>query len=191
MFWRVVNISSLNHCTTCSIYLLNHVSSHPYYKQTEICPVRKAGNKFEIVNYRPIALISNISKVFESIIFKYIFYSVKNKISEVQHGFFKGRSVNTNLINFVQKALDTFDQFEQLDVIYLDAAKAFDKMSHTVLLSKLKYLFNFSDALVAFLSSYLKNRSLKVKVDNYFSQEFCATSGVPQGSNLGPLLFLL
>ena len=78
-----------------------------------------------------------------------------------------------------------------MDVIYLDAAKAFDKVPHNILLNKLHHFFNFSEDLTALISSYLKNRPAKVKIEQFFSETYIATSGVPQGSNLGPLLFLL
>ena len=161
------------------------------FKTTTICPIFKSGNKNDILNYRPIALISNIAKLYESILYKYIFSSVQSQISQYQHGFFKGRSSATNLLNFVNETHQAFESFNQMDVIYLDAAKAFDKVPHNILLNKLHHFFNFSEDLTALISSYLKNRPAKVKIEQFFSETYIATSGVPQGSNLGPLLFLL
>lgn len=155
------------------------------------CPVFKSGDRSDIENYRLITINSNISKVYELIIFKYIMSSVKDNISIHQHGFVKGRSTTSNLLNFVQFTLDSFSNESQVDVVYTDATKAFDRISHNIILYKLKYIHNFSPHLIELMASYLSNRFQSVCVNNFTSVRFRVTSGVPQGSILGPLLFIL
>lgn len=99
-------------------------------------------------------------------------------------------SITTNLLNFSEYSLKALDTGVQVDVIYTDFAKAFDKVNHLTLLSKLNY-YGLSNPLVKFFSSYLHNRIQYVSYCGFSSSEFRALSGVPQGSNLGPLLFTL
>lgn len=159
-------------------------------KESRISPVYKSGSKNEICNYRPIAILTNISKIFESILHKYMYNAVKNKITVYQYGFQRFKSTCGNLINFVQNTSEALSRNSQIDVIYTDFAKAFDKVDHQVILSKLSN-FSISSALVKLMASYLGNRRQYVLINNYKSEEYIATSGVPQGSNLGPLLFLM
>ena len=102
-------------------------------------------------------------------------------ISEKQHGFIPGRSTITNLILFTNSIFSSFDRNNQLDAIYLDFRKAFDLINHKILLLKLK----------KWLENYLSNRNSYVQIKGTKSRKFMAPSGVPQGSHLGPLLFLL
>lgn len=159
-------------------------------KESRISPVYKSGPINEIGNYRPIAILTNIAKTFESIIYKYIYNAVKNKISINQYGFQQQKSACGNLINFVQNTSEALSRNHQVDAIYTDFAKAFDKVDHQVILSKLSS-FSLSTSLIKLIASYLSNRKQYVSVNNFKSVEYIATSGVPQGSNLGPLLFLM
>lgn len=143
-----------------------------------------------IQNYRPIAILSAPAKIFELIIYKRIFYQVKNAISIHQHGFMPKRSTTTNLINFTQYISEALENRTQVDVLYTDFSKAFDCIDHKLLIIKLKTL-GFHESLIKFISSYLENRTMFVSCNNFISPVFKASSGVPQGSNLGPLLFLL
>lgn len=161
------------------------------WKEAKICPVFKKGNKAEIQNYRPIAILSCPAKIFESVIYKYTYKYVYTKISDKQHGFLTKKSTTTNLCNITQYIAESLDRKNQVDVIYTDFAKAFDKVSHTILVEKMRIEYGFHDNLVEFFSSYLHNRHQRVVVRGYYSDYFVATSGIPQGSNLGPLLFLL
>ena len=160
------------------------------WKMTNICPILKDGNRADITNYRPISIISNFSKVFEKAIISKLHFDIYNKLSIHQHGFFRGRSTTTNLVCITQFISEVLDRSGQVDVIYTDFAKAFDKVDHRVLLHKLQ-LFGFTDILVRFFSSYLKNRTCSVTYNGFTSMPFTATSGVPQGSVLGPTLFLI
>jgi hypothetical protein len=160
------------------------------WKVGKICPIFKSGKKNIISNYRPVTILPHISKVFESIIYSYIYTNVQNVISEHQHGFFRGRSTSTNLScisHFISAALD---KNTQVDVIYTDFSKAFDRIDHNILLNKLRH-FGFSDSLLNLFESYLLDRFCYVNVLGFYSARLVVNSGVPQGSNLGPLLFLL
>lgn len=159
-------------------------------KIARITPVFKSGDRREVTNYRPIAILSNLSKIFETIIHYYLYEHAKNKISNFQYGFQKKRSVNGNLVDFVNSATDALANNNQMDVIYTDFAKAFDKVDHCILLNKLKN-FSISTDLITFMSTYLTNRQQYVMINNFESDYYTSDSGVPQGSNLGPLLFLI
>ncbi|KYB24594.1 hypothetical protein TcasGA2_TC030943 [Tribolium castaneum] len=160
------------------------------WKVTHICPVLKKGDPNKIENYRPISILCNFSKIFESILYSYIYKSVKNLISPHQHGFMENRSTITNLATLTQFISEALNRRSQVDVIYTDFQKAFDQIDHYILLSKLN-TFGFSDSLVSLTKSYLFHRRQRVRYNNFLSNEFITTSGVPQGSNLGPLIFLL
>lgn len=110
-----------------------------------------------------------------------LFHQAKSSIIEEQHGFVKGRSILTNLGNYSNFILCNLDSGEQVDVIYTDFAKAFDKVDHGILLAKLEVM-GFSDSVLLWIKSYLSNRTLSVRVNHEFSDVFFATSGVPQGS---------
>lgn len=160
------------------------------WKICSITPVFKSGSKDNICNYRPIAKLSNISKLFEHIMSEKIYFSVKSILSSSQHGFVKGRSTITNLAIFSQYCISNFELGYQVDTVYTDLSKAFDKVSHTILIKKLSNL-GFHSNVLCWLKSYLTSRRCFVSIDSYVSYDYIASSGVPQGSILGPLLFLL
>ncbi|EFA13487.1 putative RNA-directed DNA polymerase from transposon BS-like Protein [Tribolium castaneum] len=176
------------------VYIFNLIlqtSTFPnIWKIAHVCPVFKTGDITQIQNYRPISILCNFSKVFESIIYDRIFSSVKRFISPSQHGFVEKRSTVTHLACFTQFISDALDRKGQVDVIYMDFKKAFDQIDHHLLLLKLDQ-YGFSGSLLSLIKSYLANREQRVKYRNYISDSYVATSGVPQVSNLGPLLFLL
>ena len=115
---------------------------------------------------------------------------VNSYISPLQHGFVKGRSVETNLCMFTQFVTENIDAGTQVDTIYIDFSKAFDRLDHYKLLDKLSS-FGFSDNLIIFFATYLTGRKQRVMCSGYESVEINVTSGVPQGSVLGPLFFNL
>lgn len=160
------------------------------WKRTRITPVFKKNDKTFINNYRPISILNNFSKVMEMLIYNSIYTNIRSRISPEQHGFIKNRSTVTNLACFTQFVSESFDIRGQVDVIYTDFSRAFDSIDHGLLLHKIS-AFGAAPGLVKLLHSYLTNRICYVFYNGYSSFNFTATSGVPQGSNLGPLLFII
>lgn len=158
------------------------------WKTSKVVPVYKKDDRAEITNYRPVSLICNFSKVLEFLLYDKIFPAVKDQIVSQQHGFFKGRSTVTNLLEVSQYIAESIDESSQVDVIYLDFSKAFDRLDHNILIHKL-HACGFSDSLVRLFGSYLSNRFQYVSLYGCTSDKYSVTSGVPQGSILGPLLF--
>ena len=158
------------------------------WKRARITPVHKKEDKSQIGNYRPIAILSNFSKIFEQVIYSAIFGGVQSVLSPDQHGFMPKRSTTTNLACITQFISEALDGGGQVDVIYTDFAKAFDRVDHGILLNKLDALGMNAPSL-ALMASYLRNRVCAVHYNGFKSYDFIPTSGVPQGSNLGPLLF--
>ncbi|XP_075167476.1 uncharacterized protein LOC142239568 [Haematobia irritans] len=160
------------------------------WKVTSISPVYKSGAKDNISNYRPISKLSNIAKLFEHIIFEKVYFAVKSIISPFQHGFVRGRSTVTNLVSFSQYCISNFELGFQIDAIYTDLSKAFDKVSHPLLINKL-FALGFHSSFLNWIASYLSERRCVVVVESCSSNAYTATSGIPQGSIIGPLLFIL
>lgn len=158
------------------------------WKVSKLCPIHKKGDRAAIENYRPISLVNNFSKVFEQLLFDRISAFFQLQIVDHQHGFMKGRSTVTNLFCFTQFVSTTLDERAQCDTIYTDFSKAFDQLDHGILLSKLRSS-GFSTNLVRMLRSYLVDRKQFVLLRGHKSDLISASSGVPQGSVLGPLLF--
>lgn len=160
------------------------------WKDSFIVPLFKSGNKSDIKNYRGIAKLSIIPKLFEKIITEQLCYQVSTLISPYQHGFQKGCSTTTNLLHLTSEIYHGFLQHQQIDVIYTDFSKAFDKVNHMLLRKKL-CLLGFSNSTLQWIFSYLTNRIQAVLFKNIRSRNIEVSSGVPQGSHLGPLLFSL
>lgn len=160
------------------------------WKSSYIIPLHKSGRKDVVENYRPIAKLSTIPKLFESIITDFLYFYCKPAISNLQHGFVKGRSTSTNLVEFSEYVTGSLLKGFQVDAIYTDFSKAFDRINHDVLLFKLSKL-GISDNIIRWIHSYLTERTQVVKFRMASSEPVYVTSGVPQGSHLGPLLFLL
>lgn len=160
------------------------------WKKAFITPIHKNGSKNDVENYRPICKLSGAAKVFESLVTDALFREFKPHIISEQHGFFKGRSTCTNLTSFSEYVHRSLDDRSQVDVIYTDFSKAFDKVNHNRLMSKLRSS-GIHGNLLRWLTSYINNRTQIVKLGSSLSKDIFATSGVPQGSHIGPLLFLL
>lgn len=131
-----------------------------------------------------------MSKVFERLVFNKLFEEVKVGIHHSQHGFYEKSSTQTNLMEYISTVADAIVNGGQVDTVYTDFAKAFDKVDHAILLRKLSS-FNVSENMLQWFSSYLCNRSQTVVIGGSRSAVFVPTSGVPQGSILGPLLFII
>jgi hypothetical protein len=162
------------------------------WKQANVTPVHKKNNKNDISNYRPISLLCTTSKVFEKIIFKHIYNHLKDNyvLTDFQSGFLPGRSTTTQLIDVYHTLCQSIDNEKEVRVVFLDIKKAFDRVWHKGLICKL-HQAGISGNLLSWLESYLKNRQQRVVINGQSSQWGDIPAGVPQGSVLGPLLFLL
>jgi len=158
------------------------------WKSSFLIPTYKKGVKTVIENYRGIAKLSTIPKLLEKIVVHKIGSSIDSLLNEQQHGFRPGRSTTTNLAVFTSSLLCSLEKGLSVDTVYTDFSKAFDTVSHKILVSKLRR-FGFVGPLLSWFSSYLDNRTQVVKVQGLLSNIILVLSGVPQGSHLGPLLF--
>lgn len=160
------------------------------WKNAFIRPTHKKGPKNDVANYRPIAKLSCIPKVFELIIFDSVYSHCSSLLIPNQHGFVKHKSTITNLVESTSTFINNMEAGFQTDVIYTDFSKAFDILPHSVILLKLKKL-GFPEYFLKWINSYLNDRTYTVLFRYSCSSPYKANSGVPQGSHLGPLLFVL
>lgn len=160
------------------------------WKSSFLIPLFKSGNRTHASNYRGIAKLSGIPKLFESLLTNDLFHHIKLKLTPSQHGFFKGRSITSNLMELTSTISSGFADNLQTDVGYFDFSKAFDRINHLIMVKKLK-MIGFDQRYVNWFYSYLSGRTQNVKFKEHTSQTIHVPSGVPQGSHLGPLLFLI
>ena len=162
------------------------------WRKAKVVPIFKKGSKGDAGNYRPVSLTSTVCKLLESILReKVTSHLIDNAILEQsQHGFLSGRSCQTNLLEFIDAITALVDKGDAIDVIYLDFSKAFDKVNHSKLIQKLE-AHGIKGQVKTWIQEWLKNRKQWVEVDGEQSEEADVGSGVPQGSVLGPLLFLI
>ena len=153
--------------------------------------MHKKASKAEAENYRPISLTNHLIKIFERLVCKHIVHHLvqNSMICKNQHGFQKCRSCVTRLIPHIDTVLQNLQNNMDTDVIYLDYARAFDKVNHQILLQKLP-IYGIRGKLLKWLESYLTDRTQTVVVNGHHSMPGTVKSGVPQGTVFGPVLFI-
>jgi hypothetical protein len=191
-------VTPLSHILNCSFVEGQFPSK---LKQTIIRPILKSGDKSCCNNYRPISLISTFSKVFEKAVLNRLwsFLETNGIVFEGQHGFVKNRSTTSAMLSLINRVVKDIDSKQFAVGMFFDFTKAFDMVDHELLLCKMSHIGVRGTAL-GWFSSYLEGRRQSVTIpavdakgylQNCYSSEASVSKGVPQGSVLGPILFLL
>ena len=162
------------------------------WKIAHVSPIYKKGKKNLAVNYRPVSLTSVACRFMERVLKEQIMeHLMKEKLlSSKQHGFLGKRSTVTQLLHYLDKCADSISNEKVVDVIYFDFAKAFDTVPHRRLLKKLE-AYGIRGKVLEWIKAFLSDRHQQVKVNGSLSKKCRVLSGVPKGSVLGPLLFVI
>ena len=161
-------------------------------KIAKVTPIYKEGSKSDVSNYRPISLLSSLSKIYEKLMhFRILnFLESNNSLFDMQYGFRPGRSCEHALLNAQNTLLESLNNRQISLLLLIDFSKAFDMVDHAILLNKL-YYYGIRGPALNWLKSYLSNRKQYVSVNKSDSSTLGIAYGVPQGSILGPLLFII
>ena len=161
------------------------------WKKAEVRPIFKKGDKSNPGNYRPVSLTCIVCKIFETFIKNSLtnHLIVNNILSDVQFGFVSGRNTITQLLVTINEWMSELDNDTPVDAAYLDFRKAFDTVPHQRLIKKL-HTYGIRGSILNWITSFLTDRTQFVKINNSVSENMRVTSGVPQGSVLGPTLFI-
>jgi len=182
-------VDSITHICNLSI----RTKSFPdKWKEARVTPIFKKGKADECSNYRPVSVLPILSKIIEKHVYLclYDFLQRHKLLLDTQFGFRKNQSCQTALITLTEGIYKAIKNGDYFGMVQLDLSKAFDLVNHSLLLEKLK-LYHCNNGALAWFQSYLQNRSQRVRIENALSHPQIITSGVPQGSILGPLLFLI
>ena len=182
-------ITPLTHI--CNLSLMSGVMPDDL-KIAKIVPIYKSKEKNNMNNYRPISILPTIAKIIEKVVCSQFtcFIDNCNMLTSYQHGFRAGRSTETALSTFVNSVLDGFGSSEITIGVFLDFSKAFDTVDHDILLAKLEH-WGVRGVQLRWFESYLTNRKIRVRYNEFDSSMRSLNCSVPQGSSLGPLLFLI
>ena len=161
-------------------------------KNARVVPIFKEGSKTEVGNYRPISLLSSFSKIYEKLMHVRIlnFLDSNGVLHDMQYGFRPGRSCEHALLKAQQILLDSLSKRQVSLLLFIDFSKAFDMVEHSILLKKLEH-YGIRGKALQWMRSYLENRMQFVSIDGTDSKTRHTKYGVPQGSILGPLLFII
>lgn len=161
-------------------------------KVAKVVPLHKSGDKNLFTNYRPISILSIFSKLLEKIVHKQLYSHIKENdiLYDLQFGFREKHSTFMAVLQFVENIRKALENDEYSIGLFLDLSKAFDTLDHDILLNKLEY-YGIKNNSLNFFKSYLENRTQSVLYNNIKSDSKVLPCGVPQGSVLGPLLFIL
>lgn len=161
-------------------------------KIARVIPLYKKGDSESVDNYRPVSILPALSKILEKIMFEQMveYLDEQEILSESQYGFRKNRSTDYAAIELVDRISQVLDNKKKAIAIFMDLSKAFDSLNHEILLKKLAY-YGFVGNSISLLESYLSNRKQFVSWNNTNSEKRNINTGIPQGSILGPLLFII
>ena len=161
-------------------------------KTSKVIPIYKKGTKTDANNYRPISILPSISKIFERIAYHQLKSHFKRHhlIIPNQFGFLEGNSTESAMLHLLSTVAEAFDKKQYICILFIDYSKAFDSVHHNLLLKKLNYQFGISTKANNWLRTFLTGRKQYVSIGKHASSLATISFGVPQGSVLGPLLFL-
>lgn len=162
------------------------------WKEAKVVPIYKSGSRDDCNNYRPVSVLPILSKILERHVYNYLYQYLQQHdiLTSTQFGFRKNHSCQTALLSLTEEMYEAINEGKFFGMVQLDFSKAFDLVNHELLIQKLK-LHKCDDKSLQWFRSYLNDRKQRVVIQNSKSSQSLIRSGVPQGSILGPLLFLI